>query len=192
MNRRTAARPVYFSSVSPTTSVGACRIPSRATSWLFSSASNTLKGMRASCSSFSACRQLGQVRVANSFTPPEPLLSTAMSKKDTIRISLNLSDEWAKVFDGASLMQGCLVVRTAWAKEHPAELARFLSDYEASIRFVNENLTEASLLIETYFGTAAAVAANKKFMPVFVSGLHNFVRAHDIGATFSEVGVARK
>lgn len=91
---------------------------------------------------------------------PEPLLSTAMSKKDTIRISLNLSDEWAKVFDGASLMQGCLVVRTAWAKEHPAELARFLSDYEASIRFVNENVTEASLLIETYFGTAAAVAAN--------------------------------
>ena len=91
---------------------------------------------------------------------PEPLLSTAMSKKDTIRISLNLSDEWAKVFDGASLIQVCLVVRTAWAKEHPAELARFLSDYEASIRFVNENVTEASTLIETYFGTAAAVAKN--------------------------------
>ena len=50
---------------------------------------------------------------------PEPLLSTAMSKKDTIRIALNLSEEWEKVFDGATLMQGCLVVRTAWANEHP-------------------------------------------------------------------------
>ena len=90
---------------------------------------------------------------------PEPLLSTAMSKKDTIRISLNLSEEWEKTFDGATLMQGCLVVRTAWANEHPLELARFLTDYEASIRYVNTETESAAALIETYFGTAAAVAA---------------------------------
>lgn len=89
---------------------------------------------------------------------PEPLLSTAMSKKDNIQISLNLTDEWAKVFDGAQLIQGCLVVRTEWAKLHPLELAKFLSDYKASIQYVNTEAEAASAMLETYFGTAAAVA----------------------------------
>lgn len=90
---------------------------------------------------------------------PEPLLSTAMSKKDNIQVSMDLTEQWERAFDGSKLMQGCVVVRTAWASEHPAELAKFLEEYKASIEYVKANAEEAAPMIETYFGTAAAVAA---------------------------------
>lgn len=89
---------------------------------------------------------------------PEPLLSTAMSKKDTIQISMNLTEEWEKIYTGGKLMQGCIVVRTQWAKEHPAELAKFLEDYKASVEFVIASPDQAAPMVETLFGTTAAVA----------------------------------
>lgn len=91
---------------------------------------------------------------------PEPLLSTAMSKKDNIKVSMDLTEEWEKIYSGKKLMQGCIVVRTAWANEHPAELNQFLKEYQASVTYVNENPAEAGGLVETYIGTAAAVAKN--------------------------------
>lgn len=90
---------------------------------------------------------------------PEPLLSTAMSKKDNIKISMNLTEQWESAFPGGRLMQGCVVVRTEWADAHPAELAKFLEEYKASIEYVAAHPGEAGTLIEEYFGTEAAVAA---------------------------------
>ncbi|MGM9636422.1 MAG: ABC transporter substrate-binding protein [Eubacteriales bacterium] len=97
----------------------------------------------------------GQVTTA---VLPEPLLSTAMSKKDTIRISMNLTEQWENIYTGGKLMQGCIVVRTEWAEAHPAELAKFLEEYKASVEFVISSPAEAAPMVETYFGTAAAVA----------------------------------
>lgn len=97
----------------------------------------------------------GQVTTA---VLPEPLLSTAMSKKDTIQISMNLTEQWENIYTGGKLMQGCIVVRTEWAEAHPAELAKFLEEYRASVEFVISSPAEAAPMVETYFGTAAAVA----------------------------------
>lgn len=97
----------------------------------------------------------GQVTTA---VLPEPLLSTAMSKKDTIQISMNLTEQWEKIYTGGKLMQGCIVVRTEWAEAHPAELAKFLEEYKSSVEFVLSSPAEAAPMVETYFGTAAAVA----------------------------------
>ena len=90
---------------------------------------------------------------------PEPLLTTAMAKQDSIQIMLNLTEEWDKVFTDSKLMQGCLVVRTEFAEAHPEALQNFLNEYKASIEYVSASPDEASAMVETYFGTAAAVAA---------------------------------
>lgn len=103
---------------------------------------------------------------------PEPLLSTAMSKKDNIKVSMNLTEEWENIYTDGKLMQGCIVVRTAWAKAHPAELNKFLKEYEGSVTYVNENPAQAGEMVETYIGIAAAVA--EKAIPrcnlTFISG----------------------
>lgn len=91
---------------------------------------------------------------------PEPLLSTAISKKENIKASLNLTTEWKKAHTDGELMQGCLVVRTAWADAHTAELRKFLTEYKASVDYVNENPADAGKMVEKYIGTAAAVAEN--------------------------------
>lgn len=88
---------------------------------------------------------------------PEPLLTAACAKNQDMKIVMNLTEEWDKVFD-APLMQGCIVVRTDWAKEHSAELSAFLDEYKASVEFVTGNIEESSALIETYFGTGAPAA----------------------------------
>lgn len=90
---------------------------------------------------------------------PEPLLTTAMAKKDTVAVQLSLTDEWATVYPDQELMQGCIVVRSSWAEEHPDELEAFLDEYEASIEYVQSNPDDAGTMIETWFGTPAAVAA---------------------------------
>lgn len=90
---------------------------------------------------------------------PEPLLSTAMSKNKNIRISMNLTEQWESAYNGSKLMQGCVVVRTEWAENHPAELAKFLEEYKNSIEYVKGNAEAAAPMIERYFGTEAAVAA---------------------------------
>ena len=89
---------------------------------------------------------------------PEPLLSTACVKKEGTAVQMNLTEEWSKVYDNQQLIQGCIVVRTEWAEEHPAELAAFLDEYSESIEFVKANAADAGAIIETYFGTGAPVA----------------------------------
>ena len=58
-----------------------------------------------------------------------------------------LTAEWEKAYGKNTLMQGCIVVRTAWAEAHAKELEQFLSDYKASIEFTNSSAKEASEMI---------------------------------------------
>ena len=48
-----------------------------------------------------------------------------------LTVDLDLTAEWNKVTTENSFVQGCVVVRKAFAEEHPAELAQFLKDYQA-------------------------------------------------------------
>ena len=91
----------------------------------------------------------GQVDIA---VLPEPMVTiakTAAAKEGkTLNVALDLTAEWDKVFTPGSLAQGCVVVRKAFADEHPAEVAAFLAEYEASINYVKENPTEAGTMIQ--------------------------------------------
>jgi NitT/TauT family transport system substrate-binding protein len=88
---------------------------------------------------------------------PEPMVTIVKSANANVSVAMDLTDEWDKVFEAGSLVQGCVVVRRAFAEAHPAEVEQFLKDYEASIRYLNENPADAARMIaeEEIFANAA-------------------------------------
>ena len=92
---------------------------------------------------------------------PEPMVTIAKNKNAKLSVSLDLTDEWNKCFTEGSLVQGCIVIRKAFAEKHPNEVARFLAEYEASISYMKENAADASKIIveESLFAGAPAIAA---------------------------------
>lgn len=104
---------------------------------------------------------------------PEPMVTIARSQNPNLVVALDLTSEWDKVFTPGSLVQGCVVVRTEFAAEHPAELAAFLKDYEASVAMLSEDTAAAAKAIEET-GIFAKAAVAEKAIPncnvCFVTG----------------------
>ena len=94
---------------------------------------------------------------------PEPKVTAIKSQNAAIRSALDFTAEWNKVSEG-ELVQGCIVVQKSFAEEHPAELAQFLKDYQASIDFVSKNIEEASTMIEAA-GIIPKAPLAKKALP---------------------------
>lgn len=65
------------------------------------------------------------------------------AQKAPASVALDLTKEWESINAENTLVQGCLVVNTAWAAEHPNELAKFLADYSASVNFIKSGTEEA-------------------------------------------------
>ena len=78
---------------------------------------------------------------------PEPMVTVACIGNPDLTVALDLTAEWDKVYPAGSLIQGCVVVRTAFAQEHPAEVAKFLEEYEASVAYLTEDTAAAAQLI---------------------------------------------
>ena len=98
---------------------------------------------------------------------PQPFVTTAQTKKETLRTALDLTEEWNKIQESegtaSTLVTGVTVVRTAFAKEHPEAVADFMEAYRASVSYVTENTDEAAKLIGDYDIVPEAVA--KKALP---------------------------
>lgn len=77
---------------------------------------------------------------------PEPNVTVAVSGSETARVALDLTAEWGKV-SNFDVMQGCIVVRKAFAEQYPEQLAEFLDEYRASIQYVNQNPNVAASII---------------------------------------------
>lgn len=91
---------------------------------------------------------------------PEPMVTIARAANDKLITALDLTAEWDKVQPESSLVQGCVVARTEFAAAHPAEIAAFLQEYEASIAYLSEDEETAGALIEqTGVFTNGTVAA---------------------------------
>lgn len=91
---------------------------------------------------------------------PQPFATVLTSSHPSIRTVVQLSDEWNKVTSGTSqLVTGVLVIRKAFAAEHPAALKQFLDDYKASTTFTNEHPDQAApLIVQAGIVPSAAVA----------------------------------
>ena len=75
---------------------------------------------------------------------PQPYVTVALSQDEDLRVALNLTEEWDKVSEDSRLITGVAVVRTAFAEENPEAVETFLSEYAASIEYVNANAEEAA------------------------------------------------
>ena len=99
----------------------------------------------------------GEVSIA---VLPEPMVTVAKSKNPELKVALDLTAEWDRVSAAGSLVQGCAVVRKAFAQENPAAVAKFLEEYGASIAGMTENIEDTAAKIEANgIFTKAAVAA---------------------------------
>jgi NitT/TauT family transport system substrate-binding protein len=95
---------------------------------------------------------------------PEPLLTVARTQNPALVVALDLTEEWDKVAEPGSLVQGCCVVRTDFAAAHPAELKKFLEEYEASVRLLSDDPAAAAQKIEET-GLFAKAAVAEKAIP---------------------------
>lgn len=77
---------------------------------------------------------------------PEPKVTATLKQLENVRVALDLTEEWDKIAD-YQLTQGCVVVQSKFAKEHKAQLDKFLDEYKASIEYVNANVDEAAQLV---------------------------------------------
>ncbi len=94
---------------------------------------------------------------------PEPMVTMALAANEALSVRLDLTEEWAKLNNG-QLVQGCLVVRREFAENHPAGLAAFLDEYEASIAFLCQDTAAAAQLIADA-GIFANAAVAEKAIP---------------------------
>ena len=112
----------------------------------------------------------GEVHIA---VLPEPMVTIARAANPALTVALDLTAEWDKVAPAGSLVQGCVVVRKAFADEHPNEVKAFLTEYQASIEYLTAEPDQAGRMIEDA-GIFAKAAVAAKAIPncnvCFVSG----------------------
>lgn len=86
---------------------------------------------------------------------PEPNVTALLLNSTNARIALNLTAEWDKActkigMSDSLLSMGCLVVNKDFLAENKDAFNSMLSEYEASISYVKNNVQEASLLVEKF------------------------------------------
>ncbi|MFR4352948.1 MAG: PhnD/SsuA/transferrin family substrate-binding protein [Roseburia sp.] len=85
---------------------------------------------------------------------PQPFVTTAQTKSEKIRVALDMTEEWNRLQDGndhpSALITGVVVGRKAFAEENPEAVSAFLTHYEASVQYVNENTADAAELVGAY------------------------------------------
>ena len=92
---------------------------------------------------------------------PVPAVTSVELQNADVRTALDLTAEWNALGVEGVLTQGCIVVRSAFAEEHPEAVAAFLTEYAASIDSVISDPAHAGELCETYGIVAKAPVATK-------------------------------
>src|SRR6056297_631145 len=81
---------------------------------------------------------------------PQPFVTTVQMNNPDVKVAVDLLDEWEAVAGDALFAMGGLVVRTAFAKEHPEIVEAFLGMYDESVDYVNKNPKAAAALVEKH------------------------------------------
>ncbi len=89
---------------------------------------------------------------------PVPNVTTVLMKNKSVKIALDLTDEWNKVSDGSALTMGCIVIRKNSGLKADV-ISDFLKEYKGSIDYVNKNTPEAAKLVAKYEITGSAEIA---------------------------------
>ncbi len=95
---------------------------------------------------------------------PEPKVTATLSAGENVKIALDMTEEWNKIDNASEVVQGCVVVNSAFAAEHPDAVNAFLSEYQASVAYIESNPEDAAGLCETH-GIIPKAAVAKKAYP---------------------------
>ncbi len=96
---------------------------------------------------------------------PQPFVTQVTTKNPELKILADVTKDWNEASDGKSVLSmGCLVVNTAFASENPQFISDFLTQYEASVKFVNDNPAQAAKLVSEA-GIIADAAVTEKAIP---------------------------
>ena len=98
---------------------------------------------------------------------PVPNATTVLAQSDA-RTAIDLTAEWEKAAekngDSSALYMGCVIVNPDFIEVAPEAVDAFLEEYAASVKYVNENIDDASAMIESY-GIVPKAAIAKKAIP---------------------------
>lgn len=104
---------------------------------------------------------------------PQPYVTAALAQNESLRVALNLTEEWDKVSEDSRMITGVAVARAAFIEENPEALAAFLEEYAASVEYVNANVEEAAQWIAD-LGIVAKAPIAQKALPacniVYIDG----------------------
>lgn len=79
---------------------------------------------------------------------PEPFVTTVLSKDAGFRVAVDLNNEWKEASEDSSIFSmGALMVRTEFLENNKAAVDKFLEEYAASVKYVNENVDAAAELV---------------------------------------------
>ena len=93
---------------------------------------------------------------------PEPKVSAALISNPTCSVDLNISEEWSKISE-TPLTMGCIVVRNDFLKANKSSVDAFLSEYKASIEYINDkNNTDSAAEMIVAAGVLPKLPVAKK------------------------------
>ena len=98
---------------------------------------------------------------------PQPFVTAAQVQDESIRVALDLNEEWERVAkasgESSALVTGATIVRAEFAFMNPDAFLAFMASYKESVEWVNANTDEAAALIGGFDIIAEPVA--KKALP---------------------------
>ncbi len=111
--------------------------------------------------SLNVAAQLTQMLIAGKVTTavlPEPFATMAESKSEAVRRVLDFQEEWSSITGTSTYPMTALLIRGAFASEHPEVVRVIRMAVENSIDWVNANPADAAALIEKHEILTAALA----------------------------------
>lgn len=97
---------------------------------------------------------------------PVPAATALQVKSEgNIQPAFDLSAEWDAVAENSRLAMGCMVVRTAFAQEHPEAVQAFLNEYAQSIDYVSANADGPAAQMVADYGLTPSAAIAAKAIP---------------------------
>ena len=89
---------------------------------------------------------------------PQPYVTIAQTQIPELTVAFGFEDEWNALATDSRLITGVMVVRSAFAEEHPEAIAKFLTEYKASAEYVKANPAEAAVWVTEFLGIPTPVA----------------------------------
>ena len=107
---------------------------------------------------------------------PQPFVTTAQAQNENLRVALDMTSEWESLAQAngsdVTLITGVVIGRKEFVEQNPELVSQFLSQYEESVAYTQEDVAGAAALVGEYDIVPAAVA--EKALPecniTFIAG----------------------